>query len=73
MSLVVKHDDRMDRGRADLRLAIRKGFFVVAIEGLGQVEVRGRFIRYDPAIPVEQRARAVLGATRLAPLTQKSP
>jgi hypothetical protein len=53
------------RGDADLRVAMRRGFYLVPVHGFaGGVEVRGRVLRYDTSLPWLVRARLVLAAIR---------
>lgn len=48
----------------DLKLAIRKGIIILPVRESATVELRGNVLRYDPAIPSEDRCRRVLGALR---------
>lgn len=54
----------MTRG-PDLRLAVRRGWLLLGCPGLGRVEVyRPGILRFDPEMPVDERARQVLRLTR---------
>ena len=54
----------MSGGEADLRLAVARGFFVLATPGLGTVTLGRTLLRYDPEIPAHRRAQLVTAALR---------
>lgn len=51
---------------ADLRVAVQRGYWPLPAHGMGGVEIRGRFLRYDTALPWLVRARLVLEVMRKA-------
>lgn len=53
--------------RADLRLALRRGWLLLSAPGLGGVEVFGTMrgvIRYDSTLPAAERAPLMLALMR---------
>lgn len=55
---------RRTGARPDLRLARERGFIVLPVRQSGAVQATGRVLRYDPAMPNEQRVPLVLAAIR---------
>lgn len=54
-----------DTSRLDLRLAVRRGYFLMMQRGIGTVRLRGgRIVEYDPELPHEERRPLVLALTR---------
>lgn len=51
-------------GDSDLRRAMLAGFSLWAVDGLACVEVRGEWLRYDPALSSVDRGRRVLAILR---------
>lgn len=52
-------------GRADLRLALAKGYLILAERGSGGVRlIAGLIIAYDPSLEPHARTRAVMAITR---------
>lgn len=54
----------MQREDDDLWEAIQGGVYLLPVYGMGGVELRGRVLRYDTALPDAERARLVRAALR---------
>lgn len=57
----------------DLRLAVRRGYALLPVRGLGGVRVDGDVLRYDPAIRPGERSPLVLSLTRHGAACYKCP
>ena len=57
----------------DLQGAIGAGFWLLPVYGMGGVELRGRVLRYDTALPWRERQRLVFAAIEAAEEAPSAP